>query len=193
MEKEATLNNPIFPNNSRGSDIMHQYLAQIATLLKIPVTRLDVSTVIDGIETAGGLQTCGLVQMPPGPNTAEIYWNHIPHGISVAIQDLQRSYSGDDKLTIMMFYLSQFPGCCGVAVSHNAWVHSSLRHKGLNNLGMKLRMDLARAAGYSYLLMSDKESNQYSLLTMEKNGVAKLADFINRRTYNRVQIRGIKL
>jgi len=97
-----------------------------------------------------------------------------------------------DKV-IAEFTLVPMIGCCGICVSTRASVIPEYRGKGLGTLLNLLRIDIAREAGYSILLCTDIEKNEYQRKILRANGWRDLTSFINKRTKNHVYISCINL
>jgi len=86
------------------------------------------------------------------------------------------------------FSLSQMPGCCGLCVSHDAYVISSLRGRGIGTALNELRIYLARNMGYTCLLCTDVDSNEPQKKILSKNGWKTNMTFCNKRTGNIVNL-----
>jgi hypothetical protein len=87
---------------------------------------------------------------------------------------------------VTTFSLYYFPGCCALAISSGAVVN--FPNKGINKLGLQLRMMLAGAAGFTGLICTDVAHNTYSIRTIEGAGFDQLSTITNRRTKNRVNL-----
>ena len=94
---------------------------------------------------------------------------------------------------VASFKLYPMINCCGICVSTQAMVTAAYQHKGLGTLLNQVRIDIARSLGYSLLLCTDIEKNAYQRKILARNGWRDIANFINRRTNNRVYISCINL
>ncbi len=91
-------------------------------------------------------------------------------------------------LQIGRFHLVQLPGCCGVVVSFGSSVYPPNQKKGIGNLLMQMREQIAWDCGYTLMLATDvrRDGPQYKLF--KKNGWVAVKDFQNRRTNNTVDL-----
>ena len=100
------------------------------------------------------------------------------------------------KKYAQQFFLSGFPGCCGLAIAHNLCVPITFQNHGLGTLFNQMQLDLAKAAGFGACLATDKiQDNEfyYSQKLLKKNGWNTLTRFKNPRTKNNVDIFMINL
>ena len=86
------------------------------------------------------------------------------------------------------FSIYQFPGCCALCISSGATTSWAYSNKGLNKLGIKIRIAIAGLTGYTAIMCTDIAHNSNSIKTIEGAGGKKLDDLVNRRTKNRVNI-----
>jgi len=61
--------------------------------------------------------------------------------------------------TICDFFLSTFPGCCGIMISHNTYVDPIYRKKGISKILQTLKEEIAIETGFSLLLAVDLENS----------------------------------
>lgn len=101
-------------------------------------------------------------------------------------------YNGSDEY-IAFFRLVQMPGCCGICISTESYVHSKFRKLGVGTVLNLLRIDLAKELGYGLLMCTDVESNEPQQRILKKNGWVKIETFANPRTKNIVAIHTITL
>lgn len=94
---------------------------------------------------------------------------------------------------VSYFSVYQMQGCCGIAISTDAYVNDRWRHKGLGTLLNSLRIDLARCCGYGVLLCTDLTANTAQRRILEKNGWKDIYTFVNPRTQNQLAISVINL
>ena len=99
-----------------------------------------------------------------------------------------------DKWTMYAkFSLMPMPGCCGICISTNAEVDSSLRNKGLGKVLHRLRISLAQECGYSFLICTDITSNIPQTKILSKYNWEELLKFKNTRTGNEVAMHALSL
>lgn len=98
---------------------------------------------------------------------------------------------GGDK--IAYFELYPMINCCGICVSTRAEVAERWKHKGLGTILNSLRIDIARANGYSVLMCTDDQANEYQRKILVRNGWQDVHSFVNARTKHRVAISLINL
>lgn len=95
---------------------------------------------------------------------------------------------------IANFQVCQLPGCCGVAVSYDAFVNTPHRRKGIGTILNQFRIEWAKQANYGLLICTDIEyKNGAQEKIMKKNGWGELIDFVNPKTKNIVKMYAIKL
>lgn len=87
--------------------------------------------------------------------------------------------------------LSMLPGCCGAAISHNAFSYT--RNRGYGTLMHNLRKAIAKESGFTIMLCTDKITNEPQRKFIAKSGFADLTTFTNRRTNNVVALSSIVL
>lgn len=97
------------------------------------------------------------------------------------------------KSRVAHFEIAAFPGCCGIAISTGAWVGEDFRGKGIGKILAKLRVELARTAGYGMILCTDVESNVPQRRLLAANGWTDIAGFNNPKTGNNVFITAVVL
>jgi len=95
-------------------------------------------------------------------------------------------------ITVSTFRLLQFPGCCGVALSTGAHVFPKFRKKGIGTLLNKLRIEIARANGYTLLVCTAVDDGITSKILL-RNGWAETIGFTNKRTKNHIIMYSIYL
>lgn len=86
------------------------------------------------------------------------------------------------------YSLSPLPGCCGVVVSHNAYVSCNVEGYGLGDYFHKERLGLMKDLGYSCSLCTVTGQNEKQKHILTKNGWNKVDEFVNSRTKNTVEI-----
>jgi hypothetical protein len=95
------------------------------------------------------------------------------------------------------FSMRELPGCCGICVSYHVSVsmgdsyrdrYPNFTHRGLGTLLLKIRMAIAKKAGYTYLqatLISEMPIEEKILRKAEFQEVAK---FVSKRTSNTIKV-----
>jgi len=89
--------------------------------------------------------------------------------------------------TVLYFYLSTMPGCCGVLISNSMYVYEDFRNKGLATLMQQFKEQFAFSAGYTVLLATEKEGSGNRGI-LQKSGWEIKSSFNNRRSANQVNI-----
>lgn len=97
------------------------------------------------------------------------------------------------RTTIASFKIAEMPGCCGVAISYNAYVAGSMTEKGIGTMLNRYRIGLARRMGYSVLIATDTKRNKTQRRILRRNNWGVAFEFMNRRTTNIVCFDYIKL
>lgn len=90
--------------------------------------------------------------------------------------------------SITGFKLVYFPGCCALCISTGTRVFTPYARRGVNKLGLQLRMALAGAYNYKALVCTDVARNTPSIRTIEGAGFAKIYEGRNKRTENLVNL-----
>lgn len=98
-----------------------------------------------------------------------------------------------EPVVVATFELRQMINCCGICVSTAAFVHEEWRGFGLGTAMNSLRIDIARAAGYSLLLCTDIVSNEPQMKILASNGWKEIYRFVNQGTGNTIGIHVIPL
>lgn len=96
----------------------------------------------------------------------------------------QLTYEYDQALA--RFSLSDFPGCCSYLVSHDTLVNYDFRNRGIAQLLQPIKENIARMAGYTFLVCTTITSNEAQNHILQKFGWEKVYENINRRTGNSV-------
>ena len=97
-----------------------------------------------------------------------------------------------DANPVASFVLMQFPGCCGIALSTQAFVSQNYRRKGIGTILNKLRIEIARHNGYTVLVCTAVSDNITPKILL-KNGWAETLGLTNKRTENHVILYSIYL
>jgi hypothetical protein len=94
---------------------------------------------------------------------------------------------------VSTFELIPMINCCGILVSTRSIVYDKFKNKGIGTILNSFRIDIARAMGYSLLLCTDVDNNDYQQKILLRNGWKNIFSFINQRTSNKVNIHVINL
>ena len=97
-----------------------------------------------------------------------------------------RIKSGD--MTVTSWSMQTLPGCCGICLSNNAFVWGRYHGKGVNTIANKIRIAIAKQAGYGIILCTDRDENTAQRKTLARNGWTDIHQFENPRTGNLVNI-----
>ena len=84
------------------------------------------------------------------------------------------------------FSMSMLEGCCGVVVSHRAWVTTSQRGKGVGALLNQIRCDIAKDQGYGKIMCTTIMDNERQIKILNKNGWELSDTFVNPKTGNTI-------
>lgn len=114
------------------------------------------------------------------------YYSHFNKGIKFSIHTMVGGY----RTEVAYCWMTQLPGCCGVAVFHGTQVYFSWRNKGIAKVLQEMRTELAKAYGFTVVICSDVKANPHQRRILEKNGWKDLMEFKNKRTANLVAVSG---
>jgi len=91
--------------------------------------------------------------------------------------------------TVSNFRLLEFPGCCGIALSTGAYVFPEFRERGIGTLLNMLRIEIARAHGYTVMVCTANDADDGLMdRLLLKNWWEEAFSFINKRTNNKVSM-----
>src|SRR4051812_16307854 len=68
------------------------------------------------------------------------------------------------------YFLSPFPGCCGLVVSHGSWLMTDKRGLGLGQYFHQERLSLMKVLGYSCGIATVVKGNTAETAILNKNG-----------------------
>ena len=86
------------------------------------------------------------------------------------------------------YALSPFPDCCGLVISHDAWLDKDNRGLGLGTYFHKERLKLMKDLGYSCGICTVLKDNIIERHVLGQNGWKKIHEFKNKRTGNDLEI-----
>lgn len=89
------------------------------------------------------------------------------------------------------FQLSPMPGCCGIVVSHNAFLSETTRNSGLSQPFRDIKERVAKHFGYSFMIATNDLSNVAGTISMIRSKYRFVESFINSRTGHLVGV-GVK-
>ena len=96
-------------------------------------------------------------------------------------------YEGKSELA--RFHISQMPGCRAVAIFSRSWVRSDYQGKGIGTLLHKMRLDAAKAGGFSVAICTIDVNNKPQRAILEKfRWVDRGSPFTNADTGHTVQV-----
>lgn len=101
---------------------------------------------------------------------------------------IEVAISAGDKDLLGFFCLSEMPGCCGVMISHHAAVEKEYRNRGVGQVLMKLREDIAKNLGYSLMMCTTRHNNKAQRRVLQNNDWERDQYFPNNRTNNLVEV-----
>jgi hypothetical protein len=168
--------------------VRDKYLGILAGLLKVEASRLEIQVARDWgypENLTPAWQTIGEIVVPGDPENDKppVYRDFLLGAYRLTM----------DGITIASWKLYQMPHCCGIVVSCNATVDKVYQNRGIGTVLNQLRQDIGRSLGFSLMMCTDIDSNQYQRKLLKTNGWRDLYDFVNRRTKNRVIISCINL
>ena len=89
------------------------------------------------------------------------------------------------------FQLTQFPGNCGILVSHDTSVDVSWRNKGISTILQDMKEKLARYCNYTMMYATTIPTNEHEIKVLTKKGWTKAPElfiFTNRRSGNPITL-----
>lgn len=108
-------------------------------------------------------------------------------GIYVEVHRVSES----SRIVIGHFRLTPMPGCCGIVVSHGAFLNPNSRHSGLSQPFRDIKEKVAKHYGYSLMIATNDLSNIAGTVSMVRSNYKFVHSFTNSRTKNRIGV-GIK-
>lgn len=88
------------------------------------------------------------------------------------------------EFAIGHFFLSAMPGCCGVCVSHAAYLSPDNRHSGLRHPFRDIKPFIAKRLGYSMMIATTIMTNIPALKSFLDSSYRVSDTFTNPRTGN---------
>ena len=89
--------------------------------------------------------------------------------------ELYQRATGRPLSRVAGWELHQFPGCALIGISAKVMVEESWRGKGLGDLTLQIRQELARHLGYSELLATVREDNTAEVRVLYRGGWHRIA------------------
>jgi len=86
------------------------------------------------------------------------------------------------------FILEELPGCCGVLISHNAWIADEKQGQGLGTIMNNIRIGLASWFKYGRLICTERIDNIAQTRILMKNGWTKESTFTNPKTGHTISL-----
>lgn len=88
----------------------------------------------------------------------------------------------------MRYYLSPFPGNCGIVVSNYVWLSEHCRGYGLGEFFHKERLSFMEDMNYSCGMCTTVDGNKPQEAILRNNGWKIVHTFVNKRTNNKCLI-----
>lgn len=115
--------------------------------------------------------------------------------VTIHIDDAQHYYDDNCSVVVRVGYnnvaswvMSQLLGCCGAVISTGFLVYKGYQRKGLGKLLNQAKIDIAKAAGYSLVLITTTRQNEVENHILETLGYLTVDSFVNSRTTNTVLV-----
>jgi GNAT superfamily N-acetyltransferase len=86
------------------------------------------------------------------------------------------------------FILQDMVNCSGIIINSDVFVSKLYQNKGLGSLLNKFCIDFCKHYGYGIIQSTDKDMNEYQKRIFTKNNWKLVADFINPKTLNRINV-----
>ncbi len=111
----------------------------------------------------------------------------------LAYENFQAKFSVDTVSDnyVSYFSLSGLAGCCGVCVSHGAYV--VIKNKGIGSILNRFRIALAKSANFGLMICTDWATNDFQNRIMDKNGWKLATSFINPKTKRKLNLHYVDL
>lgn len=87
---------------------------------------------------------------------------------------------------VFKFKIKVMPGCCGVGILTEVFVHAKIRGRGVGKYVNELGVDLAKKLNYGYLIATTTTDSECHIL--KKQGWKKQGKFKNPRSSNTVMV-----
>lgn len=100
--------------------------------------------------------------------------------------DMHFRFAEEDHTLVSSFYLCEMPGCCGTAISYNAFIDPVHRGKALGTLFAELRKKIASRLGYTVMICTEQK-------ILAKTGWEKIYEFNNKCTCNDLNVHIVHL
>jgi len=89
---------------------------------------------------------------------------------------------------IARFILQDMVNCSGIIINSDVFVSKLYLNKGLGSLINLFCIDFCKYYGYGIIQATDKDMNEYQKKIFIKNRWKLVADFINPKTLNRINV-----
>lgn len=107
-------------------------------------------------------------------------YNNRPHILSVQISSL-----------VFSFYLEEMFNNCGILVSTNTYINHGYRNIGIGTILHAIKEDIARVAGYSFMMYTDKVNTEVLMPNqkiMNDIGAEEVFRGANKRSYSNIAV-----
>lgn len=154
-------------------EVIAQFRAQIANKIELPLDKL----IINIYENSSGVQF-----------TLEEFINQYnPEDIQKGQANFIFSINSGQK-AVARFILQDMINCSGIIINSDVFVSKFLQNKGIGGLINKFCIDFCKYYGYGIIQATDKEVNEFQKKVFIKNGWSKIADFINPKSLNKINV-----
>lgn len=89
---------------------------------------------------------------------------------------------------IARFILQDMVNCSGIIINSDVFVSKLYLNRGLASMINLFCIDFCKYYGYGIIQATDKDMNEYQKKIFIKNGWKNVADFINPKTLNRINV-----
>ncbi len=154
-------------------EVIAQFRAEIASRIELPLDKV----IINIYENSSGVQF-----------TLEEFINQYnPEDIQKGQANFIFSINTGQK-AVARFILQDMINCSGIIINSDVFVSKSLTNKGIGGLINKFCIDFCKYYGYGIIQATDKDINEFQKKVFIKNGWTKVADFINPKSLNRINV-----
>ncbi len=141
------------------------------------------------------------IEVDPGKLDINVYENS--SGVRFTLEEFISQYNPEDiqkgqanfifaitigQKPIARFILQDMVNCSGIIINSDVFVSKLYLNKGLGSLINLFCIDFCKYYGYGIIQATDKDMNEYQKKIFIKNGWKLVADFINPKTLNRINV-----
>ncbi len=154
-------------------EVVAQFRAQIASRIELPLDKV----IINVYENSSGVQF----------TLEEFISQYNPEDIQKGQANFIFSINTGQK-AVARFILQDMINCSGIIINSDVFVSKSLINKGVGTLINKFCIDFCKYYGYGIIQATDKEANEFQRKIFIKNGWTKIADFVNPKSLNKINV-----